>query len=127
MTTIVRDGWQGHTGMGLSLREVEFTLGVALGKTDKQIARETGIAPDSVRKRIYGAMFKLGASRRAQLIAEAMRKAIISPLVFMLAVACISASVTDATQDTERAHRTARVMRIKSGRRTDHLNNLFHV
>lgn len=127
MQQIIRNNWKGTVGL-LSPRELEFTLHVAAGLTDKQIARQVGLAPDSVRKRIYNAMFKLGASRRPQLIAEAMRRAIITPLALVMAVMCISASMTDGNQDTERAHRTAKHTRVRpGGRREDLLNNLFQV
>lgn len=119
----IRDGWQGHTGV-LSPREVEFTLAVAAGLTDKQIAREAGVAPDSVRKRVYSAMFKLGASRRAHLVAEAIRRAIITPLVIMLAVCCISAaSQIDSGQ--ERAPRNQMTRNSRQSRREDLLFNPF--
>lgn len=125
MQTMIVDNWKGSTGL-LSARELEFTLHVASGRTDKEIARCVGIAPDTVRKRIYNAMFKLGASRRPQLIAEAMRRAIIAPLAILLAIACICAStITEA--DTERPYRTARIHRTKGGRREDAINNLFQV
>ncbi|MBL4833620.1 MAG: helix-turn-helix transcriptional regulator [Pseudomonas sp.] len=127
MTTLNSEHWQGVTGL-LSARELEFTLSVAEGMTDKQIARQVGLAPDSVRKRIYSAMFKLGASRRPQLVAECMRRSIIAPLVMLLAVACITGSVLDSASDTERAHRTARSHRsTRGGRREDFFNNLFQV
>lgn len=106
---IIRDGWQGHTGV-LSQREVEFTLAVAAGLTDKQIAREAGLAPDSVRKRIANAMFKLGASRRAQLVAEAIRRAVIAPLAVLMAVCLVSVgSQPDINLDRAQRQRTTRV------------------
>jgi len=125
MTILTSEHWQGVTGL-LSARELDFTLRVAEGKTDKQIAKEVGLAPDSVRKRVYSAMFKLGASRRAQLIAEAMRRAIITPLVLFLAVCCVVVNSTPDHQD--RAPRTARtrLTRLKGGgRREDPFFNPF--
>ena len=45
MTTLNSEHWQGVTGL-LSARELEFTLSVAEGMTDKQIAKQVGLAPD---------------------------------------------------------------------------------
>lgn len=126
MTSINRGDWQGNLGRGLSLRELEFTLHVASGMTDKQIARVAGIAPDTVRKRVYSAMFKLGANRRAQLVAEAMRRAIITPLALILTLICISASNATGT-DIERPYRASRIQGSRGGRREDPINNLFQV
>lgn len=125
MTSINRGAWQGNLGLGLSLRELEFTLHVAGGMTDKQIARIAGIAPDTVRKRIYSAMFKLGASRRPQLIAECMRRAIIAPLAVLLMLCSV---VNGAVPDMERVPRArVRITRVvRSGRGdTDLFDNPF--
>lgn len=124
MDTMIRGNWQGFVGSILSPRELEFTLGVAAGKTDKQMARETGLAPDTVRKRVYSAMFKLNATRRAQLIAEAMRRAIIAPLVLLLMVCCTSASLS-TPEDMQRPHRVTRTQR--GGRRDDFIDDTFDV
>lgn len=123
MTILTSEHWQGVTGL-LSARELDFTLRVAEGMTDKQIAKAVGLAPDSVRKRVYSAMFKLGASRRAQLIAEAMRRAIITPLILFLAVCCV---VVNSTPDTQqhRAPRTKLTRHKGGGRREDPFFNPF--
>ncbi|WP_285259220.1 response regulator transcription factor [Halopseudomonas bauzanensis] len=106
---IIRHGWQGTPGV-LSQREVEFTLAVAAGLTDKEIAREAGLAPDSVRKRIANAMYKLGASRRAQLVAEAIRRAVIAPLAVLMAVCLVTVGAQpDINHDRAQRQRTTRV------------------
>lgn len=84
-TAITNGAWKGHLGRGLAPRELQFLLWVAIGLTAKEIAREVGISPATVAKRLTNAMFKLGVNRRAALVAEAMRRQIISPLCFMLA------------------------------------------
>lgn len=115
MPPIIRENFQGVVGLGLSDREVYYTLGLALGLTDKQQAREAGLAPDSVRKRINSAMFKLGASRRSQLVAEAMRRAIITPLAICLALCCIVVNSTPDHQDRAPRSPHGRFVRIKGG------------
>jgi DNA-binding CsgD family transcriptional regulator len=83
-TAITNGAWKGHLGRGLAPRELQFLLFVAIGLTAKEIAKEVGISPATVAKRLTNAMFKLGVNRRAALVAEAMRRQIISPLCFIL-------------------------------------------
>lgn len=83
-TTITVGTWQGFLGRGLALRELECVLGLALGKTSKQLAKDMGIEAESVKKRVLSASTKLGVRLRAQLVAEAMRRQIIAPMVIML-------------------------------------------
>lgn len=70
--------------MGLARRELECVMGLASGLTHKQIARDMAIAPMTVTKRVSSAMFKLGVQRAPQLVAEAMKRQIISPLCVAL-------------------------------------------
>ena len=123
MSTITRGNWQGFTDHGLSDRELEFTLDVANGMTDKEIARQVGLAADSVKKRISNAMYKLGVNRRAALIAEAMRKAIIAPLVLLLCSLCAFQTFLDLGH-VHRAPRTARIQQTRGGKR-DCFDNPF--
>lgn len=76
-STIKSGKWIGHLGRGLAPRELQFLLSVAQGFTAKQIARAFGVEPGTVTKRISSAMFKLGVTRQAALVAEAMRREII--------------------------------------------------
>lgn len=85
MESITAGSWMGHLGRGLAPRELECLLDVAQGMTSKEIARHFGISEGGVEKRIAAAMFKLGVARRAALVAEAMRRQIISPLCILLA------------------------------------------
>ena len=83
-TSITSGNWTGHLGMGLALRELQCVLGIAMGQTSKELARDLGVQPESIKKRVLAASTKLGVTRRAQLVAEAMRKGVISPLVVLL-------------------------------------------
>ncbi|KMN24353.1 LuxR family transcriptional regulator [Pseudomonas helleri] len=83
-STIVDGAWRGHLGRGLALRELQFLLAVAQGMTAKEIARAFGIAPGTVVKRLACAMFKLGVHRQGAMVAEAMRRQIITPLCLLL-------------------------------------------
>ncbi|KAB5626254.1 helix-turn-helix transcriptional regulator [Pseudomonas putida] len=85
-TSITANGWTGFLGRELSLREVQCVLGIAGGQTSKDLARELGVQPDSIKKRVLSATTKLGVTRRAQLVAVAMQKGLISPVATTLAL-----------------------------------------
>ncbi|MDI3399632.1 LuxR C-terminal-related transcriptional regulator [Pseudomonas sp. V88_4] len=70
--------WRGLLGHGLAERELFCLLSVAAGHTDKEIARKDGLSPRSIKGRIESAMHKLGVYRRPALVAEAMRRGLIS-------------------------------------------------
>lgn len=84
-STIVSGQWKGHLGRGLAPRELQCLLAVAQGMTAKEIAHLMQITPGTVANRIENAMYKLGVHRRAALVAEAMKRKIISPMCFVLA------------------------------------------
>lgn len=84
--SITANGWTGFLGRELSLREVQCVLGIACGQTSKELARELGVQPDSIKKRVLSATTKLGVTRRAQLVAVAMQKGLISPVATTLAL-----------------------------------------
>jgi len=67
----------GNLGMGLAQRELQCLMSVAAGMTSKQVARELGMAPATVDKRLLSATTKLGVTRRAALVAEAFRRGLI--------------------------------------------------
>ncbi|EOG4614385.1 response regulator transcription factor [Pseudomonas aeruginosa] len=85
MTTITAHGFTGRLGKGLSLRELQCVLGIAAGRTSKELARDLGMQPGTVGKRVLAATTKLGVTRRAALVAEAFKRGIISPLAIALA------------------------------------------
>jgi len=102
---IVVGQWQGRLGMGLARRELECVLGLARGQTHKEMARDMAIAPMTVTKRVSSAMFKLGVARAPQLVAEAMKRQIISPLCMMLAALVVAHAALD--EDPMRRDRRA--------------------
>ncbi|MBA6065525.1 response regulator transcription factor [Pseudomonas mosselii] len=85
-TSITANGWTGFLGRELSLREVQCVLGIASGQTSKELARELGVQPDSIKKRVLSATTKLGVTRRAQLVAVSLQKGLISPVATTLAL-----------------------------------------
>lgn len=116
MEMITYGGLQGFLGMGLTRRELEFTLCAAHGMTDKETARVFGVAPSTIKQRIRSAMYHLDAKRRTELVMLAMKRGIIAPLAVLL-MAC--SVVNGASPDLERAPRgKVRVTRsIRAGRR----------
>ncbi|MFJ9993379.1 response regulator transcription factor [Pseudomonas putida] len=111
MDTITSGSWMGHLGRGLAPRELECVLDVAQGMTSKQIARHFGISEGGVEKRIAAAMFKLDVPRRAALVAEAMRRNIISPMCFLL-VALVATHAAIGDSDPMRRERRVPERRI---------------
>lgn len=96
MKALTFGNWTGSLGMGLAERELQCVMAVACGLTSKEVARELGVAKDTVDKRLLAASTKLGVIKRAQLVAEAMRRQIISPAVMaMIALLTTHAVIGD--------------------------------
>lgn len=112
MDVFTHGNWQGFFNHGLSEREVECTVLAAGGMTNKEIAKAMGIAPDTVKKRIQCAMDRLDVHRRAALVAEAMRKAIIAPLLILLALAEVAPHQQIQTRPVRTPAAVKRVARI---------------
>ncbi|WP_092176476.1 LuxR C-terminal-related transcriptional regulator [Pseudomonas sp. NFACC37-1] len=119
--TIVSGAWKGHLGRGLAPRELQFVLSSAQGMTAKEIARVFGVEPGTVVKRLSNAMFKLGVNRQTAMIAEAMRRQIISPICLALAtlIAVHAMIGDDAMRRDRRApeRRTAQVRVVRQSER----------
>lgn len=119
--TIVNGAWKGHLGRGLAPRELQYLLSAAQGKTAKEIARLHGVAACTVAKRLSCAMFKLGVNRQTAMVAEAMRRQIISPMCFVLAslIAMHTMIGDDAMRRDRRTpeRRTAQVRMVRQAER----------
>lgn len=76
--TISAHGFIGNLGRGAAPRELECLMAVAAGQSTKETARDLGIAPDTVNKRILALTTKLGVTRRAALVAKAFALGLIS-------------------------------------------------
>jgi DNA-binding CsgD family transcriptional regulator len=112
MDTITCGSWTGRLGQGLAPRELEALLAVAQGMTAKEIARVMNISPGTVANRIENAMFKLGVHRRAAMVAEAMKRQIISPMCVVLVALIAMHSVAAGGGDPMRRDRRAPERRI---------------
>lgn len=117
---IVVGEWKGLLGKGLALRELECVLGLASGLTHKQIARDMSIAPMTVTKRVSSAMFKLGVQRAPQLVAEAMKRQIISPLcVAMMTLVMAHAFLDEDPMRRDRRAPERRTAQVRMMRRAE--------
>lgn len=69
--TINFAGFTGFLGRGAAPRELQCLMAVASGQTSKEAARDLGVSPDTVDKRLLSLTTKLGVTRRAALVAKA--------------------------------------------------------
>lgn len=118
--TIVSGAWRGHLGRGLAPRELQFLLSSAQGMTAKEIARVFGVEPGTVVKRLSSAMFKLGVNRQTAMIAEAMRRQIISPMCLILATLIAMHSMFDGdAMRRDRRTPERRVAQVRTVKRAE--------
>ena len=119
-STITNGGWKGHLGRGLAPRELEFLLWIAQGFTSKEIAREAGIESGSVKNRLTSAMFKMGVTKRTALVAEAMKRQIITPLCFVLAaLLAMHSMLGDSPLQRDRRVPERRIAQVRIVRRAE--------
>ncbi|MEW2927636.1 LuxR C-terminal-related transcriptional regulator [Pseudomonas juntendi] len=100
MNALTFGNWTGSLGLGLAERELQCVMVVACGLTSKEAARELGIAKDTIDKRLLAASTKLGVIKRAQLVAEAMRRGLISPMIVALCAILVGHSVASSDEFT---------------------------
>ncbi|HDS1693313.1 LuxR C-terminal-related transcriptional regulator [Pseudomonas putida] len=95
MNALTFGNWTGSLGLGLAERELQCVMAVACGMTSKEAARELGVAKDTIDKRLLAASTKLGVIKRAQLVAEAMRRGLISPAAILVAILAVHGAFSD--------------------------------
>ena len=100
MNALTFGNWTGSLGLGLAERELQCVMAVACGLTSKEAARELGVAKDTIDKRLLAASTKLGVIKRAQLVAEAMRRGLISPMVVTLCAVLVGHSISSTDEYT---------------------------
>ena len=81
--SMVIGGWQGTLGGVLAPRELEGVLHCANDFTVKEAAKAMGISPETLKKRLGSARFKLGVKTMRGLVLEAFRRGVISPTAVM--------------------------------------------
>ncbi|MNC63259.1 Bacterial regulatory protein, luxR family [compost metagenome] len=116
---ITKGAWKGHLGRGLAPRELQFLLSVVQGQTAKEVAREHGVAPGTVVKRLSNAMFKLGVNRQTAMIAEAIRRNIISPMCFVLAMLMSLNAMVGGGGEIGRRPPSTRTAQVRTPRRQE--------
>ncbi|NWA32718.1 helix-turn-helix transcriptional regulator [Pseudomonas sp. C6002] len=119
--TIINCGWKGHLGRGLAPRELQFLLWIAQGFSSKEIALEAGIEAGTVKKRLTNAMFKLGVTKRTALLAEAMKRQIITPVCIVLAaLIAMHSMISDDSLRCDRRTPERRMAQVRMVRRTEY-------
>lgn len=79
MDVITAHGFTGFLGKGAAPRELECLLAIASGLTSKEAAKDLGVAPGTIEKRLLSLSTKLGVTRRAAMVAEAFKRGLITP------------------------------------------------
>ncbi|NYZ69932.1 hypothetical protein H0A36_28360 [Endozoicomonas sp. SM1973] len=123
--TITDGTWNAHLeNPYLAPRETLYCLGLLSGKTDKTIARDHDIEPQSVSSRIKNVHYKLKTANRAHLVAELIRLKIVtlnvSPMVMMLLAVFVVNSVPLVVNDNPDKPRQVRIVQ-RTGRRPEYL------
>lgn len=106
-------GWIGFKDRGLAPRELQCVLAAANGCTVKEAAQVLGMAPSTTAKRIASVMFKLGVSRQPAMVAEAMKRGLIAPLMVLLASFGGYHAATDLDGDPLRRGPGRRVVELR--------------
>lgn len=117
-TTINAHGFTGFLGKGLSLRELQCVLGIAAGRSSKELARDLGMQPATVDKRVLAATTKLKVTKRAALVAAAFRQGVITHAAYVLVVLAFANAVLsdDPTMRTRRGGERRVEIRIAARR-----------
>lgn len=117
---IISGPWKGQLGMGLAPRELQYVMSAAQGMTAKEIAKMFGISPGSVVNRLSSAMYKLGVHRTTALVAEAMKRQIISPIcIALVAVIAVHAIIDDQPMRRDRRVAERRAGDMRPSRRSE--------
>lgn len=125
METIENGIWQGHLGRGLAQRELQCVMSCAQGLTAKQMAQLFGVAEMTVKKRLTNAMYKLGVKRQTALVAEAMKRQIITPMCIALAaLIAMHAVIDDHSMRRERRTGERRIAQVRISRRAEAFDHI---
>lgn len=115
MDTIQVEGWQGRLGQGLAPRQLLATMLSMLDLKVNEIAERMNCAPSTAEKTLGRARFKLGAKTNRGLIAEAMRRGIIAPLMVALLIGGGNIQQIQPVRrpDAPRAQTVVRIQRLE--------------
>lgn len=106
MDIITAHGFTGFLGKGAAPRELECLLAIASGLTSKEAAKDLGVAPGTIEKRLLSLSTKLGVTRRAAMVAEAFKRGLITPA--LCAVLAAHAVIADQHHEMIRRPSPAR-------------------
>lgn len=101
-------------------RQRETLIGLATGKTSKELARDAGVSPRAIDNAVFELAHKLRlhTSKRALIVAEACARGWLRTTAAMLLVALSFQAVTNNQEQdmrlTSRTARTTRIVRIRN-------------
>ncbi|RDH41711.1 LuxR C-terminal-related transcriptional regulator [Zooshikella ganghwensis] len=126
--------WKAHLKNSyISPRATQYALWSLLGLSDKQMARDVGVSPDTVSKTIKSALHKYDYKSRTQLVAELIRHKVIEP-IFLLILAFTLAfigpvDIRIGIKGSESPIRDPmrRLRRVSTARRTEQTPITLHI
>ncbi|SDF72044.1 regulatory protein, luxR family [Onishia taeanensis] len=89
-------------------KQAMVLAGLASGMTQKEIARERGISPATVKSTAETLYYRLSASRAADAIVKGIRRGWIAPLLLALIVSAMAPQ-----QPAQRVRQPVRIVRIQ--------------
>ena len=108
----------------LPFAQGEVLLGLANGLTNKEIARQRGVSPSTInsiltqiREKLSGKLVATG--KRAWIVAEAIHRGWLSPLMVMICISSVLGSMMDTDIEMRRTSNrltASRMVRAKRGR-----------
>lgn len=111
----------GDRRQGLPTRaQVQVVAGLAAGLTQKEIARARGCSPATVKHTVSAVMFRLHVARAAAVVAQALRRGWIAPLLVVLTVGAMNPNgdalrVRQPLRSRQSVSASARLMRRDVG------------
>lgn len=104
----------------LPIRQRETLVGLAQGKTTKELAKEAHVSPAAINQAVVNLanQLRLHTTKRALIVAEACARGWLQSTAALLLIAVLLQFITDNQTEFRRPPRTARVMRtVRAGRR----------
>lgn len=106
--TITHNDWQADIGV-LAPREAQYLLCFVQGMSGKEVARQCGVSPNTVKKASTRIMGKLDSWRMTEAIAKAMAKGIVRHLAFVLMLGlCVGSALSTDPIHRNRVSQRAR-------------------
>ncbi|MBB3142223.1 response regulator transcription factor [Halomonas organivorans] len=106
-------------------KQAMVLAGLAAGMTQKEIARERGISPATVKSTAEAIYYRLNATRAADAIVKGLRRTWIAPIVILLMCADLHGQSLRARMPVRTRQQTTVTARAASGGRGPDLGELI--